>query len=69
MPLKIFTSILFLMLLLTPWWAVGQEGRILGLPSWVVYVLVGCVIFPLLVSDMIARWWTALEEHGEEEDQ
>ncbi|MGB0580779.1 MAG: hypothetical protein ACPGVU_13840 [Limisphaerales bacterium] len=66
MPLKIFTSILFLMLLMTPWWAIGQEARILGLPSWVVYVVLGCVIFPLLVSNMIGRWWETLEQDGED---
>lgn len=67
MPLKIFTSILFLMLFLTPWWAAGQEGRILGLPSWVVYVVLGGVVFPLLISNMISKWWETLAGQEDEE--
>jgi hypothetical protein len=67
-PLKIFVSILLLMLLFTPWWAVGHGGRVGGFPLWVVYVTIGCVVFPVIVAVMISRRWESLAEHGDEED-
>jgi len=67
-PSKIFTTIMLLMLLLTPWWAVGQSGRIAGLPAWVVYVLAACVVFPVIIGIMIGRSWDSLANHGEGKD-
>lgn len=67
-PLKIFVTILLLMLLLTPWWAVGHAGRLWGLPLWVVYVAAGFVVFPAFVCVMIHRRWHELAENRDEED-
>jgi len=68
-PRKTFVTILLLMLLFTPWWAIGKGGRLWGLPGWVVYVGAGFVIFPAVVCMLMHRRWEALADNRDEEEE
>lgn len=69
MPLRILLSILALLLLCTPFWAVGTEGQMAGLPVWVIYVVAVCVVFPAAVSFLVQRNWEALAQVGDSEKE
>ena len=63
LPLKLFIMVSLLAVATVPWFSFGgstnEDG---GLPSWVLYSIFMTVVFPIVVSFAIGRYWSEMAE-------
>ena len=63
LPLKLFIMVSLLAVATVPWFSFGGSTiEDAGLPNWVLYSIFMTVVFPIVVSFAIGRYWSEMAE-------
>lgn len=61
----LYTTILFMILATVPWWFTEEtEGRILGLPVWAAYTVMVSLVYAVVISWFVGKFWDEGEDEG-----
>ena len=68
LPFKLFIMVSLLAVATIPWFSFGgSTNEDVGLPNWVLYSILMTVIFPIVVSFAIGRYWSEMAEGPDDE--
>ena len=65
---RLYILILFFLLLTVPWFFSGNSSNIVeGFPPWALYTLMATLIYAVIISYFLGRYWSLSSREEEEE--
>ena len=65
---RLYILILLLILLTVPWFFSGISSNILiGFPPWALYALLATLIYAIIISYLLGKYWSLSASEGEGE--
>ena len=65
---KLYLLVLFLILITVPWFFSGNAFNIvIGFPFWVLYTLLSTLIYAVIISYLLEKYWSLSAREEQEE--